>query len=176
MVKTSPLKGFLSGALGGLLGTLALDFFKQALEKSTRAAENAAERAPVLAGQQARQTINYHIAHAKTASVLAHTAGTSLSPHQKQVATPLTHFAFGALCGGVYGILAEYHPNITFGAGTAFGTSLFVATNEAVLPVLGLLPPAPETPPILHAEGLASHALYGAVTESTRLLLRKTFK
>ena len=174
MKKTSPLKGFLAGALGGLLGTLALDLFKQALEKSTRTAADAAGRAPTLAGQQARQTVNYHQAHAQTARALTRAAtGEDLTPHQRAVATPLTHYAFGALCAGVYGILAEYHPVLTAGHGTAFGASLFVATNESVLPALGLLPPSTETPAILHAEGLASHALYGAVAETTRALIRR---
>ena len=173
MPKTSPLKGFLAGALGGVIGTLALDLFKQALEKSTRAAENTAQRAPVLAGQQARQTINYHHAHAETAQSITRAAtGRSLTPQAKLIATPLTHYAFGALCAGVYGILAEYHPTLTAGHGTAFGVSLFLASNELALPALGLLPPAAETPAILHTEGIASHALYGAVAESTRSLLR----
>ena len=173
MKRTSPLKGFLAGALGGILGTLALDLFKQALERSTRAAENAAGRAPVLAGQQARQTVNYHKAHAETAQAVTRAAtGSSLGPQAKLVATPLTHYAFGALCAGVYGILAGYRPPITAGHGTAFGTSLFLASNEVTLPVLGLLPAATETPAILHAEGVASHALYGAVAESTRSLFR----
>ncbi len=173
MANTSPLKGFLSGALGGLLGTLALDLFKQTLEKSTRAAANTLERDPTLARQQARQTINYHVAHAETSRTLTRAAtGSDLTQQQRAVATPLTHYAFGALCAGVYGILAEYHPNLTFGHGTAFGTSLFLASNEVALPMLGLLPAATETPGILHVEGLASHALYGAITESTRALLR----
>ena len=170
--RKSPLKGFLAGALGGLVGTLALDLFKQGLEKGTRAAADAAEVNPTLAQQQARQTLNYHQAHAETAEQLALAVGTNLTPHQKLIATPLTHYAFGALCGGVYGLLAEYQPGTTFGAGTAFGTSLFVVTNEAVLPVLRLLPHALATPAINHAEGILSHALYGATTEAIRKLIR----
>ena len=174
MQKRSALKGFVAGTVGGLLGTVALDLFKQALEKGSRKAENAAGRAPVLAGQQARQTINYHLAHAQAAEFLAEAAGTSLSKGQRITATPITHFAFGALCGGVYGLLAEYHRGITFGAGTAFGTSLFAVTNEAVLPALGMLPPAFRSPAILHVEGFASHAIYGAVTEGLRTLVRNS--
>ncbi len=170
--RKSPLKGFLAGTLGGMAGTLALDLFKQALEKASWAAADRAQVNPTLAQQQARQTLHYHQAHAETAEYLAETVGSSLTPHGKLVATPITHYVFGALCGGVYGLLAEYQSGTTFGAGTAFGASLFVVTNEAILPVLRLLPPALDAPAVTHVEGLASHALYGAVTEAVRKLMR----
>ena len=98
----------------------------------------------------------------------------SLTPGQKKVAAPATHYLFGALCGGAYGVLAEYWKPASFGFGTAFGVSLFLGASEAVLPSLELLPGPQDTPPLLHAGGLAAHAVYGASTEGLRRVLRRS--
>ncbi len=167
-------KGFMAGAIGGLVATLAMDAFQKLSLEGTRKAEDLAESGHTLTRQQEMQLGSYERAHAETAEQVARAAGYGgLSRGQKQVAAPATHYVFGALCGGVYGALVEYWRPASFGFGTAFGISLFLGASEAVLPTLELLPTPTDTPPMLHVGGLAAHAVYGAGTEGLRRLIRK---
>ncbi len=166
----SPLKGLLAGAVGGLLGTLALDLFQQAALSATRKAEDAVDADHTYSRQQEQQIKGFERAHADTADALT---GGHLSHDQRKVAAPLTHYAFGMLCGGAYGLVAEYVPAATAGFGTAFGSALFLAAQEGAVPALGLSPTPEKIPAILHVGGLTAHSVYGATTEGTRLLLRK---
>ncbi len=166
-------KGLVAGAVAGALATLVLDTFQRVSLEGTRKAEDLAGTGHTYSRQQRKQLRVYEQAHTETAETLAGAPGTRLRRSQKKAAAPVTHYLFGALCGGVYGWLAEYVPPVTFGYGTAFGASLFLGASEAVLPALGVLPSPAETPATLHAGGLLAHAVYGASTEGVRQLVRK---
>ena len=168
--KPSPLKGLLAGAIGGLLGTLALDLFQQGAMIATRKVEDAADTGHTFSRQQEQQIKGFERAHAEAADALT---GGNLSHAQRKAAAPITHYAFGALCGAVYGALAEYTPAVTAGLGTAFGSALFLAAQEGAVPALGLSPAPNKIPAALHAGGLTAHCVYGFTTEGTRLLFRK---
>ncbi|RRA48194.1 DUF1440 domain-containing protein [Acidipila sp. EB88] len=166
-------KGFVAGAVGGLIATVAMDAFQKLSLEATRKAEDVAEGGHRYTRQQETQLSGYQQAHEDTAERLVQAVGGgSLTRAQKQVAAPATHYIFGALCGGVYGMLAERWKPASFGFGTAFGVSLFLGASEAVLPSLELVPSPLETPPLLHVGGLAAHAVYGATTEGVRRLVR----
>ncbi len=169
----SVVKGLLAGAIGGLLATAAMDAVQKIALEGTRKAEDLRGGDHSLTEQQEGQLGNYEKAHAETVATLSQSAGRGTpSPSQQKVAAPATHYLFGALCGGVYGAIAEYWRPVTFGYGTAFGASLFLGASETVLPALDLLPTPGDTPPLLHAGGLAAHAVYGASTEGIRRLVR----
>ncbi len=173
MSRASAWKGFAAGAAGGLLATVVMDAFQKASIESTRATEKAAGSGQRLTEEQEQQLGNYEKAHSQVVDRVADAAGASLTASQKKVAAPATHYIFGALAGGVYGLLAEYWKPATFGFGTAFGASLYLGASEAVLPSLDLLPTPAETPAFLHVGGLLAHAVYGASTEGVRLLVRE---
>lgn len=168
--KPAPWKGLLAGAVGGLLGTLALDLFQQGAMVATRKGEDAADADHTFSRQQQEQIKGFERAHADAADALT---GGNLSHAQRKAAAPITHYAFGTLCGAAYGVLAEYVPATTSGFGTAFGSALFLAAQEGVAPALGLSPAPTKIPALLHAGGLSAHAVYGVTTEATRVLLRK---
>ncbi len=108
----------------------------------------------------------------KTARKVARQFGHPLTPGDKQLAGRALHYGFGTLMGGVYGVAAEYLPWIGAGAGAAFGTVLFVGTDEAVLPLLNLASQPGETPAPDHLLHWASHVVYGSTLELTRRALR----
>ena len=81
------------------------------------------------------------------------------------------HYLFGALLGGAYGLLAEYRPEVTKGFGTLFGAAT-TALDEIGVPAAGLSGPPSEFPAATHAYSLASHVVFGGVTEATRRLVR----
>ena len=171
--KRSPWIGLAIGAIGGLIGTAALDLFKKALIKASRAMEDVSGSAHTYSTQQEDQLLHYHAAHAETAAVLARTVGLELSAAQRKTATPITHYATGAIAGAVYGVAAEYLPVTKIGLGSVFGCVVFAVGNDTILPALKLLPPLSETPQVLQWEGFASHALYGTGTELVRRLIRQ---
>ena len=180
MAKRSVLGGFVAGAVGGLVGTAALDAFQTAGLEGTRKAESAVGGYTGMrkkyTRQQEKQLGIYEHAHAETAKWAAGAVGvTWLSSGVRRVAVPAVHYLFGALCGGAYGVLAEFLPATTAGFGTVFGAALFAGASEAVLPAMGLIPGPMETPVPVQVGGLAAHAVYGATTEGVRRLVRQAF-
>lgn len=99
--------------------------------------------------------------------VMAH-FGRPLERSRKQVVGRSLHYGFGVLMGAFYGAAAEYLPIVCLGAGTAFGTILFAATDEAALPWLHLASQPGETKPADHLLHWASHVVYASTLEITR--------
>ena len=93
---------------------------------------------------------------------------------QQPLAGQIVHYVVGAARGAGYGIAAEFRPAVTAGFGAPFGFGLAAVLDEAVVPAVGLGSPPWETPPSTHAYTLASHLLFGTVTEFTRRQLRAT--
>ncbi len=168
----SAWKGFLAGAVGGAVGTLVLNVFQQGSLAGTRAVESRVGDGHAYTEQQEELLKGFEEAHTQTAEAVVGVAGVTLSRSQKKKAAPVTEFAFGILCGGVYGVIAEYAPMATAGYGTTYGAALFTGASEVVLPLLGMVPMPGERTPVQHMGGLAGNVVYGAVTEGVRRLVR----
>lgn len=78
------------------------------------------------------------------------------------------HYAFGAISGGMYGLLAEAFPFATAGAGTVAGAGLYAASHGSTLPLLRVQAPPWRLPRAAVAWELTSHLLFGAVLELGR--------
>lgn len=170
----SVLKGLLAGAIGGAVGTLVLNTFQTGSLKGTEAIENQLPGKNTYTDQQKELLDGFNEAHARTAEVAASTVGRHLTPAQSKKAVPTVEYAFGIVCGAIYGAIAEYVPSVTSGFGTTYGAALFTGASEVVLPALGWVPQPSERTPVQHLGGLSGNVVYGAVTEGTRRLLRKT--
>ena len=59
------------------------------------------------------------------------------------------------------------------GAGTAFGTLLFLGADEVAVPALRLSPTPADTPTTDHLQHWAAHVVYGGSLELVRTLLRR---
>ena len=64
----------------------------------------------------------------------------TLDKEQKKTAGRVVHYTFGTLMGIVYGVSAELVPEATTGAGTAFGTLLYLGADEVAVPAFQLCP------------------------------------
>lgn len=111
-------------------------------------------------------------AHQVGALTVQKLTGYDLNHNQRLVVGEVVHYAFGAFTGGIYGILAEYQPWTTAGAGLLFGTGVFLAADESSMPLLHLVPLPWTEKPIAQFEHWAAHLIYGVSTELVRQRLR----
>lgn len=84
----------------------------------------------------------------------------------------LAHYATGIGIGLAYGLAAEYAPEVTKGAGTAFSSGVAGLLEEGPAPALRLLPPPWEAHADNPVPGVASQLLFGLVAEATRRAAR----
>ena len=142
-------KGLLAGLIGGLVATAAKTIAEKVYPPRTHGEPEPPE---VLAEK---------------------VAGHELSPTKKAAAAETIHWAFGATAGAVYGALAEYFPSATDKDGASFGLALATLTHEGALPAMGLSAPPEEQTTREHASEMASHLMFGVVTETVRRFVRR---
>ena len=153
-----PGKAILAGIVGGLVGSIALRAWMTAASQL-----HAGTTTPDQSGP----------AHQVGALVTESLTGHPITPRQRYLAGEITHYAFGAITGALYGAIAEYQPWTTAGAGLLFGTGVFLAADETSMPLLGLIPPPWTETPAAQLEHWAAHLVFGVTGELTRRELRK---
>ena len=151
-----------------MVGCLAMAGFQELVARSTDTADERdhGPHAPAATEESTTET---------AARKVARQFGRDLPRQQKQLAGRVLHYGFGTVMGAFYGAAAEYFPVIGFGAGTVFGTVLFLATDEASLPLLHLASQPADTPPVDHMLHCASHVAYTMTLEITRRAIRSRF-
>ncbi len=160
------LKGLVAGIAGGLLGSLVMEQF-QALWTKVSDTLQESERDPQ-AKKKAKPTT------VKTADAISRQLfGHKVRKKKQKLAGEAVHYAMGATSGAVYGAMAEVAPLVTAGEGLAFGAAVWLVADEVSLPALGLSKPPTKIPLSTHLYALASHFVYGAVTEAIRRVVRK---
>jgi putative membrane protein len=147
--KRSLVKGFLAGAIGGLVGAAAK-------------AAGEAVYPPRTQGQIPAPAV-----------LVNRISDHPLSEKAEEVSVQAIHWGFGALAGGVYGALAEYQPSVTSRLGANFGLTLCGITHASALPMMGLTESPENQPAREHASELVTHAIYGVTTEVVRRLARR---
>lgn len=147
--KRSLMKGFLAGAIGGLVGAAAK-------------AAGEAVYPPRTLGQIPPPAV-----------LVNRLSDRPLSEEEEEASVRAIHWGFGALAGGVYGALAEYQPVVTGRLGATFGLTLCGITHASALPMMGLTESPTNQPAREHASELVTHAIYGVTTELVRRLVRK---
>ncbi len=151
----APLRGLAAGIAAGLVASLAMNLFQKGWASVLAPPSTGDDPATVKAAQK--------MSRAAT--------GKFFASEDKQAAGEATHYLFGAMLGGAYGLIAEYRPEVTAGRGTLFGAAS-TALDEVGVPAAGLSGPPSDFPAATHAYSLASHILFGMVTEATRRQLR----
>lgn len=96
---------------------------------------------------------------------LAEKAGVNehLDEGERETATWVSHFAYGAACGALYGAVTgektDGHPLL---AGVGFGLAVWAGSYLGWLPAARILAPATEHPPRRTALMIAAHVVWGA--------------
>jgi len=142
-------KGLLAGLIGGLVATAAKTLAERIYPPRTHGEP---EPPDVLAEKL---------------------AGHELVGTQREVAVEAIHWGFGALTGAAYGALAEYYPAATVKDGAGFGMTLSSLTHGTVLPAMGLSAEPEEQTVRERTSEMASHVVFGVVTETVRRVVRR---
>jgi putative membrane protein len=103
-------------------------------------------------------------------------AGHELVATKKEVASEAIHLGFGALTGAAYGALVEYYPAASAKDGAGFGMALSSLTHGTVLPAMGLAAEPEEQTTRERTSEMATHVVYGVVTEMVRRVVRKMLR
>ena len=93
-----------------------------------------------------------------------------LPPSRARLVNNAMHWAYGALNGAVYGILAESLPRRRAGYGLPFGAAVWVG-DYVTLPAAGLYKPIWEYDVKTLADDLSAHLVFGLGTATTLRLL-----
>jgi putative membrane protein len=142
-------KGLLAGLIGGLVATAAKSFAERVFPPRTHGEP---EPPAVLAEKMAEH---------------------SLVGSEKVTVEEAIHWGFGAVTGAAYGALAEYYPAATVKEGAGFGMALDSLTHGTVLPAIGLSAEPGEQTFREKTSEMASHVVFGMVTETVRRFVRK---
>ena len=146
-------RGFLAGAIGGLVGT----GLKTLAERYFPPRPPSADAPPAKLADRAARAI----------------AGERLTAHHKEVAERGMHWLFGTLLGGAYGAAVEWLPALDDGMGLPFGAAVFGLMHGGALPAADLEPEVGDKPAEDDRNEMISHLVYGFATEVVRAQVRK---
>jgi putative membrane protein len=142
-------KGLLAGLIGGLVATAAKSFAERIYPPRT----HGEPEPPELLTEKI--------------------AGHELVGADKKSAEEAIHWGFGAMTGAAYGALAEYYPAATVREGAGFGMALNSLTHGTALPAMGLSAEPEEQSMREKTSEMATHLVFGMVTETVRRFVRK---
>jgi putative membrane protein len=145
-------KGLLAGLIGGLVATAA----KTLAEKIYPPRTHGEPEPPEILAERI--------------------AGHELAKAEKETAMETIHWGFGALTGAAYGALVEYYPAANAKDGAGFGMALSSLTHGTVLPAMGLSAEPEEQTPRERTSEMATHVVYGVVTETVRRVVRRMLR
>ena len=162
--ETDLIKGLLAGVAAGLLASFLMEQFQAAWSASAAAMQHSKKRG----GRKPDP------ATVKVANVIAErVTGRKVPKDYKGMAGEAVHYGMGGSAAAIYGVLAEVAPIVTVANGAGFGAGLWLLADEMAVPAAKLSKPAREIPLATHLYALASHLVYGWITETVRRALRR---
>ena len=165
----SSVKAALMGAVGGLAGTLAMNYAQRSwtLAVAGEAPSSAAGKHDARDWQERAEHRNANEVAAQ--AVAGALLGRRLTADELAIAAPAVHFSFGAAMGAVYGVYAERVKRQRSGNG--LGVLVWLAADEIAMPLIGLSRSTLQRPLEMHVQSLAAHLVYGTTTERVRQAL-----
>lgn len=147
-----------AGAVGGLAASYVMYEFQNLLSKvEDKYLPRAHSQAQSSGGDSA--TVN-------AAQALSKGVGAGeIEEQNKPLASNAVHYGFGMAAGAIYGAVAQDLPVATTAYGAAYGAAVWLLGDEIAVPALHLSPPSTQSPPRTHLNALASHCVYGFVTD-----------
>lgn len=145
-------RGLLAGLIAGAVASFAMDRFQAGVNALTDASGGDSEPATEQAAD----------------AVARVSTGGEVPDAAKPLAGQAVHYAFGALLGAAYGVVAEFRPGVARDGGLPFGLATATLFDEAAVPAAGLGPPPWRAGWGGTLYGYASHLVFGSVLELVR--------
>ena len=158
----------LAGLLGGLAGTLAMNYAQRLWTKAVdgEPPQSAGGKHDSRDWQEREEGRN---ANEVAAQAIAQTVlGRALTREESTVAARIVHFSFGAAVGAIYGGVIRDDDRSAFSRGPAFGAVVWLAADEVAMPLLRLSRPTTERSLEAHVQSFMAHMVFGTVAELVR--------
>lgn len=156
------MKGLVAGIAGGLLASFLMEQFQSLWNSASKKLH------PQDDSESREDPATVKVAEAISTGLTHH----KIRKENKAAAGEFVHYMMGGSSGAIYGVAAELMPLATAGEGLAFGTIVWAAADNGLVPALGLAEPPTKTPLSTQIYALASHLVYGFVTETVRRAIR----
>lgn len=166
---STPIGALTRGLVAGAIGTGVMTAYQLAVAK---AKEGASDDAPPAEPDAPADPWEGAPAPAQLARrVIEGVFQRDVGPERIGTLTNVTHWGYGVMWGGLYGLLAGSAPRTRpLPAGVAFGTGVWASSYAALVP-MGLYEPPWTYPPAELATDASYHVVYGvAVAAAWRLL------
>ena len=160
--ETDFLKGVVAGVIGGLLASFLMEQFQAAWSAAAETMQDKKHR-----GKKPKPT-TVKVANALSKRITGH----KLPKGYEAAAGEAVHYGVGAGSAAIYGTLAELAPLVTAGEGLAFGAGVWLLADEITVPATGFSKGPRDIPLTTHLYALASHLIYGWITETVRRAVR----
>ncbi|HZU11695.1 MAG TPA: DUF6789 family protein [Chloroflexota bacterium] len=87
----------------------------------------------------------------------------SQTPEEFTASWIVSHFGYGAACGGLYGLMRPLLPLPGALAGALFGLGLWAVSYLKLMPAMNLYPPVQKDDPSRASTMVVAHVVYGGV-------------
>ncbi len=180
MAATNIFKHIAAGIAGGVVGTLAMDYYWKAVtaiegeDPRSLTAENAPDTLDDMSaiGKQRKEGEPSTVALGRKVHEAA--TGEEPSSEEKSTLSKAVHWVYGSAMGGVYGAVRGPVRGADLSGGAVFGTALWAAGDEVMVPLLGLSKGPTAFPMKQHVHRFGAHLAYGGATAlTTQVLLRR---
>jgi hypothetical protein len=161
-------RAVLAGVLGGLAGTLAMNYAQRLWTRAVDGdpPESAGGKHDARDWQEREEGRN---ANELAADAIAHTMiGRPLTYAELTVAAPLAHYSFGAALGAIYGYVVRDARDGLFRKGATYGIVVWLLADEVAMPLLRLSRPTTERSLEKHLQSFATHIVFGTIAELIR--------
>lgn len=156
MRRMTPIRALVVGAAAGILGNVVQDLFSAATARIAPVTPKRAFTPPE--SEQREETPTQTVARRTVENLV------DRGPlEHKKAGGEIVHYVYGTAWGALYGLLAESFPALrTPAGGLAFGATVWMASENVILPLFRLRAWPQRYPLKIHAYDLAAHLAYGA--------------
>ena len=155
-MRSSIFRDAVYGAVGGVIGTYAMEILSSALYKRESSEKRQRE-------EQLREEPPVMV----LAERLIHQAGIEVTPERKERVGKAIHWSYGLGWGALYGVVRRRVPVFARAGGLLFGISFALVGDELMNSVMGLSAPPKEFPIDAHVRGLLGHVAFTAAADGT---------
>jgi hypothetical protein len=163
------------GVVSGIVAAMAMDAFSNCLRalkgdgrEAAGATPGAARQAKGAQAAQAKESSDQDATVKVGTAAFEAVTGETPSRETQQWLGTFAHYGFAAAMGVNYMLASEQAPDVRRGYGTVYGSLVWAAADEGVLPAAGLSKKPTQIPLGVHAYALGAHWVFGATLETCR--------